>query len=352
MRDMRTQGATVVQLTKVKPRIVRRAQSRSLILVDNRPILEAYRRDLDRARTELSKIEGELERFKGVDSEHFKRWLHAAFPVELSRVRELQEESARLISRLNLMRQFQAHGVKNSGRAYARAVRVETGDDPMPDFPPPPVTDRSHLSSESQEFFKEAMRALADDIGLDAASVEEELESALNEKFAGDGSSRPTRQEAQSIYRQIALRLHPDRGGTMNESEAQIWYRAQEAYQFDDVLTLRQLWLQITRHDPIAKQLSCAEMIAALFETEAQTAALHLLRNSLKREPAWNFSRLTPKQLRARRAHMEKEIAAQEELAREELEALRAECARLEGIQTRWEAKHKASAGQLDLFSI
>jgi hypothetical protein len=34
----------------------------------------------------------------------------------------------------------------------------------------------------------------------------------------------------QSIYRQIGLRLHPDRGGTMTEREAQIWYRAQEAY--------------------------------------------------------------------------------------------------------------------------
>ncbi len=349
MHDMRDPIVSSKRIGR-PPLVARQIQAWSLMLVDNEPIIRAYQRDLDRVRAELGKIESELERFKGIDSKNFKQWLYTTFPVQLSRLRELQEESARLISRLNLMRQFQAYGVKEFGRAYARALRVETGEDPMPDFPPPPVADRSHPSPGSQEFFKEAMRVLAEDIGLDPGWVEDELESMVDEELSEDGTARPTAKEAQSIYRQIALRLHPDRGGAMTESEAQIWYRAQEAYQFGDVLTLRQLWLQITGKDQTTKQLTCAQMIAAIFETQAQTSALQMLRNNLKREPAWSFSRLTPKQLRSRRARVEKDIAAQEEIAREELEALRAECTRLARRQSRWEAKHKGSAEQLGLL--
>ena len=91
-------------------------------------------------------------------------------------------------------------------------------------------------------------------------------------------------------------------------------------------------------------------MILSFIETQAQIEALRMLQNSLKREPAWNFSRLKDKQLRSRHMRVEKDLAAQEESIRQELDDLRAECRRLSALQQRWESKRYRGAEQINLF--
>ncbi len=270
--------------------------------------------------------------------------------MRLSRIRELHEEGARLINRLNLMRLFQEYGVKAPGQAYRRAVRVESGEDPMPDFPPSQMPEWTGGRDEEREILRTAMKDLAEDMGIDADSVDDELGAVLNEEFGAKQERNPDRRESQSIYRQIALRLHPDRGGAMTEPEAQIWYRAQEAYAAGDVLTLKQLWAHIANPEENVLGLSCGEMISSFIETQAQIEALRMLQNSLKREPAWNFSRLKIKQLRSRHMRVEKDLAAQEESIRQELDDLRAECKRLSALQQRWESKRRGGAEQISLF--
>jgi hypothetical protein len=332
--------------SRPKPKV----QSRSLIVIDSEPIRRQYRQKLDRARADLRKLESELERFKSIDTNSFKSWLHATFPARLSRMRELHEEGARLINRLNLMRLFQEHGVKTPGQAYRRAVRVESGEDPMPDFPPSKMPEWTGGRDEEREILRTAMKGLAEDMGIDADSVDDEVDAVLDKEFGAEQERTPDRRECQSIYRQIALRLHPDRGGAMTEPEAQIWYRAQEAYAEGDVLTLKQLWAHIANPEENVSGLSCGEMISSFIETQAQMEALHVLRNSLKREPAWNFSRLKDKQLRSRHLRVEKDLAAQEESIRQELDDLRAECRRLAALQQHWESKRFGGAEQINLF--
>jgi hypothetical protein len=220
----------------------------------------------------------------------------------------------------------------------------------MPDFPPSETPEWTSGRDGEREILRTAMRGLAEDLGIDADSMDDELDAMLDEEFAEKRERTPDRRECQSIYRQIALRLHPDRGGTMTEPEAQIWYRAQEAYAAGDVLTLKQLWSHIANPDENVSGLSCGEMISSLIETQAQLEALRVLRNSLKREPAWNFSRLTNKQLRSRQVRVEKDLAAQEESIRQELDHLRVECRRLSAWQQRWESKHLGAAEQINLF--
>jgi Plasmid pRiA4b ORF-3-like protein len=332
--------------SRPKPKV----PSRSLIVIDNEPVRRYYRQKLDRVRADLRKLESELERFKGTDTNSFKGWLHATFPVRLSRIRELHEEGARLINRLNLMRLFQQHGVKTPGQAYRRAVRVEAGEDPMPDFPPSRMPERTGGQDEERQILRTAMKSLAEDMGIDADSVDDEVDAMLDGEFGEKQERTADRRECQSIYRQIALRLHPDRGGPMTETEAQIWYRAQEAYAAGDVLTLKQLWSHIANSNEFVSELSCSEMVSSLIETQAQIEALRMLRNSLKREPAWNFSRLTDKQLRSRHLRVEKDLTAQEESIRRELDDLHAECSRLSVLQQRWESKHHRAAEQINLF--
>ena len=341
-------GATVAQWRKKKAAKPRQ-RSRSLMVVDNEPIRRSYLDDLERARVELRKIESELERFKDLDSLSFKTWLHRTFPVEMSRIRAIHEECMRLLSRLSLVQQFREHGVKSEGQAYRRAVRVETGEDPMPDFPPPPIDHTTDMPEGFREIFKDAMRGIVDEMGLDAEEMETEMNNFLNGEAPGTGH-KANHEECRSIYRQIALRLHPDRGGEMNEPEARIWYRAQDAYESGDLLTLRQLWAQIANSDQEGPQISCQEIIDRILETRAQIASLSVLRDTFRREPAWNFSRLTGKKIRSRHDRMARDLAAQEATAREELEELRAECTRLEKVQERWEVKRRDRSSQMDLL--
>jgi hypothetical protein len=342
-------NSTLSQWRKKKPAKAR-PKPRSLMVVDNEAIRRSYLDDLERARAELRKIESELERFKDVDSVSFKTWLHRTFPVEMTRIREIHQECMRLLNRLSLVQQFKEHGVKSEGQAYRRAVRVENGEDPMPDFPPPPVDHSSDMTEGFREIFRDAMRGVVDEMGLDADEMETEVDNILDDLSPGKGHTS-NHGECRAIYRQIALRLHPDRGGAMNEPEARIWYRAQDAYESGDLLTLRQLWAQITGNDQEGLQISCQEIINRIFETQAQIASLNVLRNTFRREPAWNFSRLTGKKLRSRQNRMERELAAQEAAVYEELEELRVECARLEKAQERWEAKRGNRPDQMDLFS-
>src|SRR5207253_10820289 len=81
----------------------------------------------------------------------------------------------------------------------------------------------------------------------------------------------------------------------------------------------------------------------SIIETQAQMAALRTVRESLKREPAWNFSRLSDKQLRSRRRRVEQDLVEQEQSTRQELEDLRLECERLSALQRRWESKHRGA---------
>jgi hypothetical protein len=332
-----------------KKRVKPPRPSRSLMIVDNEPIRRSYLNELERSRAEWRKIESELERFKDVDSASFKNWLHRTFPVEMSRIRELHEECTRLLARLSLVEQFQKHGIKSEGQAYGRAFRVESGDDPMPDFPPPPVSYANEMPDGFREIFRDAMRGLADEVGLDADETEIEMESMLDD-FSRINGRTSSHEECRAIYRQIALRLHPDRGGTMTEPEARIWYRAQDAYQISDLLTLRQLWAQITSNDQDAPEISCQEIINRILETQTEIAALNAIRNVFKREAAWNFSRLTSKKLRSRRNRVERELAMQEAAVLEELEQLRAECGRVAKAHKRWEAKHRKMPEQMNLF--
>src|SRR4029077_18293438 len=75
---------------------------------------------------------------------------------------------ARLINRLNLMRLFQQHGVKAPGQAYRRAVRVESGEDTMPDFPPSETPEWTSGRDGEREILRTAMKGLAEDLGIDA----------------------------------------------------------------------------------------------------------------------------------------------------------------------------------------
>jgi hypothetical protein len=336
--------------TRRKPAI----RSRSLMLIDNQPIRQRYWQELNEARAELHKLQTELDRFKGDDTNAFKRWLHVTFPVRLSRIRELHEEMARLANRLNLVSAFQKHGVKAPGAAYQRAIRVETGEDPMPDFPPPSAHERRALerereleSEEEREFWRGTMRSLGAEMGL--ASIDDDELDEMCEEMSREEPGSGLR-ECQSIYRQIALRLHPDRGGSMSESEAQIWYRAQEAYADRDFLTLRQLWSRISDQNHNGAELSCSDIITSILETQTQITALQVLRESLKREPEWNFCRLSNRQLQSRKVRVEKDLIEQEGFLLKELQNLRDECQRLAELQQRWESKRQGAAEQINLF--
>jgi len=89
-----------------------------------------------------------------------------------------------------------------TGQAYRRAVRVESGEDTMPDFPPSETPEWTSGRDGEREILRTAMRGLAEDLGIDADSMDDELDAMLDEEFAEKRERTPDRRECQSIYRQ------------------------------------------------------------------------------------------------------------------------------------------------------
>jgi Plasmid pRiA4b ORF-3-like protein len=184
-----------------KSRSKPRPSCRSIVLLDAKPIHDRHRQNLLQARAELRQIESELEQFKRVDSSLFRSWMYTTFSIRMSRLRNLSEECAVLVTRLNLTQQFQEHGVKHPGCAYGKAVRVETGREPMPDFPPQDFAKAPDEPSEADEMLRQAARDLASHLGLPHDSLDEEVNNVLSDQSAGTPIHPALREECRSIYR-------------------------------------------------------------------------------------------------------------------------------------------------------
>jgi hypothetical protein len=331
LETARTRLTTVVQQWNGSSQKPKKVKSRALVLIDGEPVRKAYRQQLNGLREELKEIENELERYNGEDSQAFKQWLHATFGVQLSRIQESQEQVWKLLNRLSMAQQLMVFGNMTSKAAYQRALRIESGEEEMPDFSPPPSsphdengyddTEPFEGETDIDEIFRDMMRDMARDMGIDEDGIEEGLDSVMNERST---AHREVQKECQALYRQIARSLHPDRGQAMSEAEARLWYRAQDAYAAHDALTLKQIWTQI--NDPEHQLLSCSDILQAMKAVELQIQSLILLRNSFTETPHWNFSRLTPKKQAARARRVEKDLKKQEQEILEQLEDLKFDC--------------------------
>ena len=112
-----------------------------------------------------------------------------------------------MINRLDLMRLFQQHGVKAPGQAYRRAVRVESGEDPMPDFPP---SEMSEWTS-GQDGEREILRTATPPYGL------------------------PLNLSSSAAWQRLGMEVAGTVGGILAQKVSTVWSIAPTAMVFDAI---------------------------------------------------------------------------------------------------------------------
>jgi hypothetical protein len=322
---------------------------RELLPVNGAAIRDGYLRDLREIRHRVRGIEDELARHETEDLPEFRRYVSAAFAAQFSLLRELHQELDWLSARLTLVQKLMQHGVRPVGRAYLRALRIEAGEEPYPDFRPEAETEAEPEKLLQAEFNEDVVRDFIASAGNEFLS-DEEKESLAQDLLVGKtGAFEKAKAECKNLYRKIVQLLHPDRAGEMTKETKELWLRAQAAYADADLLSLKSI---LDRCDAGKENqyLSCSEIIEATAEAAMQLQAMELLRERVAKEPSWNFCRLSEKKRKSRVRYVSDELDSGKADLETQLDELRRECARLDQQAKRWATQQAAGGCQPDLF--
>jgi hypothetical protein len=334
---------------KKKRRASRVNTSRELLPVDSAAIRDGYLRGLREIRQRVRGIEDELARHEAEDLPEFRRYVSAAFAARFTLLRELHQEVDWLSARLTLVQKLMQYGVRPVGRAYLRALRIEAGEEPYPDFRPAPEPEAELEELLQAELTEDAVRDFISSTSDEFLNAEEKESLAQDLLGAKTGAFERAKTECKNLYRKIVQLLHPDRAGEMTKETKELWLRAQAAYADADLLSLRSI-LDRCHTGKENQYLSCSEVIEATAEAAIQLQAMELLRERVAKEPSWHFCRLTEKKRKSRVRHVADELDSEKADLQSQLDELRRECAHLDQQAKRWATKQAAAGYQPDLF--
>ena len=331
---------------KRRRRLAAKNSRGELILMDTGSIRAGYFRDLDSVRNSILVVEDDLARHESQDLPEFRRFVNVEFGAHFSILRELHQEIDWLAARLALVQKLMQHGIRPVERAYLRALRIEAGEIPYPDF----RTESEEIPSEPPQpkarFDRDTIR---DFISAAGESLTEDEVESLTDGVLEEVGARDLLAECKKLYRKIVSLLHPDRAGEMTAQRKDLWLRAQGAYADGDVLSLRSI-LDRCGAGTRDQYLTCSEIIDAIAQAAMQLQAIEMFRERVAKEPSWDFCRLSEKRKKGRLRRVTKDLDEQESSLRIQLLELQRECQRLEEQAKDWESQQTRGSVQLDLF--
>ena len=116
----------------------------------------------------------------------------------------------------------------------------------------------------------------------------------------------------KSLFRKIALLLHPDLAGVLTKKELELWYHAQQAYAEEDIVALETI---LARCDRVGtNSLTLSELRALVCLSNSRLATLRQSIASLADLSSWRFLLLSAPELKIRLRAVRREL---ENLARD-----------------------------------
>ena len=171
--------------------------------------------------------------------------------------------------------------------------------------------------------------------------LEETAEGSGLESQSGESPRHKT------LYRKIALLLHPDLAGVLTKQELELWYQAQRAYAEKDVAALETI---LARCDRVGtNSLALSEL--RVFVSQANLR-LEMLRRSvvnLKRLPSWRFLLLSSAEVKVRLRDVRRELDGVIRGLLREATMMENELARIGTLADRWVRRRKGAGKQLAL---
>ena len=324
----------------------------ALLVIDN----DAIRRDLElkltAVRGEIEDCEEEITRHETFDLPGFRQWMAVQCSDLLNERRLIEEKIWGLRARLSVIQGLTRHGIKHVAAAFFWFQEIEQEQAAIPPYVRraweevivgPAAKPRAREAESGQsgvgsddlddEGFEDWSGGRFDEVSADRA----ELESGEREEVS----------RYRSLYRKIALLLHPDLAGVLTKQELELWYQAQRAYEERDVIALETI---LARCDRVGtNSLTLSELRAFVQQANLRRTTLRQSIDTLAKLPSWRFLLLNSSEVRDRLTAGRRELEGVIRGLKNEVTMMEDELGKIEQRAERWARRRQKAEKQMML---
>jgi hypothetical protein len=327
----------------------------SLLVIDNDAIRRQLESELLGAREAIEGCERKIARHETLDLPAFRQWMAVQCSDLLNERRLIEEKLQSLRGRLAAIQGLARNGVRNVAAAFFWFHQIEQERAAIPPYVRRaweevivggPEKERVHGAGPGQV---DGGPDNQDEDGAEGGSGE--VVDEVPEMSIEGPEARPSEQgeiaRYKSLYRKIALLLHPDLAGVLTNRELELWYQTQRAYEQKDVGALETI---LARCDRVGtNSLSLSELRALVRQANASLATLRQSINGLAQSPSWRFLLLSSSEVKIRLRSVRRELEGVIRGLKREAAMMEHELARIEAQAERWVRKRKGEGKQLAL---
>jgi hypothetical protein len=331
------------------------SRCRALLVIDNEPIRTEVELELQTVREAIEQCEEEITRHETLDLPAFRQWMAVQCSDLLNERRLIEEKIWGLRARLSAIQGLTQHGIRNVAAALFWFHEIERDQAAIPPYvrraweevtvgrPEKHWTDsvpsgRFDEGSDNKDY--EAFEDWSGDSG-DAFP-----EGSTERSDSGRGE-RAEIDRHKSLYRKIALLLHPDLAGALTKQELELWYQAQRAYAEKDVVTLETILARCDRVGTNIRTLS--ELREFVRQANSRLATLQQSIAGLTESPSWRFLLWSSSEMNVRLRDVRRELEGVIRGLTREATMMENELASIQIRADRWVLRRKGAERQLAL---
>jgi hypothetical protein len=325
----------------------------SLLVVDNDAIRRQVESELLAIREAIEWCEGKIARHENLDLPAFRQWVAVQCCDLLNERRLIEEKLQSLRGRLSAIQGLARNGVQNVAAAFFWFHQIEKERAAIPPYVRRAWEEvvvggpekKGINGAGAGKFDRGSDNQEEDDPG-DGEVVDEVPEMSLEgpESRSGEQVEVP---RYKSLYRRIALLLHPDVAGVLTNRELELWYQTQRAYGQKDVAALETI---LARCDRVGTNiLSLSELRASALQANSRLATLRQSIVGLAQLPSWRFLLLSSSEVKVRLRSVRRELEGVIHGLTREAAMMENELARIEAQAERWMRRRKGEGKQLAL---
>lgn len=333
--------------------MIDREKVRWLLVIDNQAIRREVEWELRTVREAIEGCEEEIARHETLDLPAFRQWMAAQCSDLLNERRLIEEKIWGLRGRLAAIQGLTQYGIRNVAAAFFWFHEIEKDRTAIP-----PYVRRAWEEVTVGRPGKQRSQGFGS--GRFGEGLEDDNVFADSSDGAGDGFPEPSierldldlneREENarhKSLYRKIALLLHPDLAGVLTKQELELWYQAQRAYAEKDAVALETI---LARCDRVGtNSLSLSELRAFVRQADSRLATLRRSIAILAKSPSWRFLLLNLAEVNARLREVRRELEGIIRGLIREAGMMENELARIGTLADRWVKRRKEEGKQLAL---
>jgi hypothetical protein len=328
----------------------------ALLVVDNDAIRRQVELELLAIREAIEGCERKIVRHENLDLPAFRQWVAVQCCDLLNERRLIEEKLQSLRGRLSAIQGLARNGIQNVAAAFFWFHQIEQERGAIPPYvrraweevvvgggPERKGIHGAGAGQSDREPDNQEEDGLADGDG-EAANEVPEMSLEGPESRSGEQVEVP---RYKSLYRRIALLLHPDLAGVLTNRELELWYQTQRAYEQKDVAALETI---LARCDRVGMNiLSVSELRAFARQANARLATLRQSIDGFARLSSWRFLLLSSSEVKVRLRSVRRELEGVIRGLMREAAMMENELARIEAQAERWMRRRKGEGKQLAL---